>query len=44
LASPAGAAAGATGKPGDGDIVVWVEEVSGTGTIDFCLTAIYEAL
>lgn len=43
LASPAGAAAGATGKPGVGDIVVWVNEVSGTGTIDFSLTAIYEA-
>ena len=34
---------GATTKPGVGDIVVWVEEVSGTGTLDFCLTGIYEA-
>lgn len=33
---------GATTKPGVGDIVVWVEEVSGTGTIDFSLTAWYE--
>jgi hypothetical protein len=43
LASPVGAAAGATGKPGAGDIVVWVEEVSGTGTIDFSITAHYES-
>jgi hypothetical protein len=43
LASPAGAASGATGKPGAGDIVVWVEEVSDAGTLDFSLTAIYEA-
>ena len=42
LASPAGAVAGATGKPGVGDLVVLVEETAGTGTIDFCLTAIYE--
>ena len=42
LASPVGAAAGATGKPGVGDLVVWVEEVSGTGTIDFMLKVIYE--
>lgn len=42
LASPVGAAAGATGKPGAGDVVVWVEEVSGAGTIDFHITAIYE--
>lgn len=33
---------GATTKPGVGDIVVWVEKVSGTGTLDFSLTAIYE--
>ncbi len=44
LASPAGAAAGATGKPGAGDIVMWVEEVSGTGTIDFCITFFYRAV
>ena len=43
LASPVGAAAGATGRPGVGDLVVWVEEVGGTGTIDFSLKAIYEA-
>lgn len=43
LASPAGAAAGATGKPGAGDLVVWVEEVSDGGTLDFSLTATYEA-
>lgn len=41
LASPVGAAAGATGKPGAGDIVVWVEEVGGTGTLDWCLDAAY---
>ena len=29
--------------PAVGDIVVWVEEVSGSGTLDFSLTAIYEA-
>ena len=29
--------------PAVGDIVVWAEEVSGTGTLDFSLTAIYEA-
>jgi len=34
---------GSTTKPGTGDIVVWVEEVSGSGTLDFCLTGIYEA-
>ena len=44
LASPVGAAAGATGKPGAGDLVVYVEEVSGTGTIDFSITATYMAL
>lgn len=33
---------GATTLPGVGDLVCWVEEVSGTGTIDFSLTAIYE--
>ena len=33
---------GSTTKPGVGDVVVWVEEVSGTGTIDFSLTAWYE--
>lgn len=42
LASPVGAAGGATGRPGVGDLVVWVEEVSGTGTIDFSIKAIYE--
>lgn len=44
LASPVGAAGGATGKPAAGDLVVWVEEVSGTGTLDFCLTALYGAV
>jgi len=44
LASPVAAAGGATGKPGPGDLVVWVEEVSGTGTIDFSITAHYAAL
>lgn len=34
--------AGSTTKVGVGDVVVWIEEVSGTGTLDFCLTAIYE--
>lgn len=43
LGSPAGAAAGATGKPGAGDIVLWVEEVSGSGTVDFCITLFYRA-
>ncbi len=42
LASPVGAAAGATGKPGVGDLVVWVEEVTNGGTIDFSLKASYE--
>ena len=42
LASPVGAAAGATGKPGAGDLVVLVEEVADVGTLDFSLTAIYE--
>jgi len=37
--SPVGAAT----KPGVGDLVMWVEEVGGTGTIDFCITPIYEA-
>jgi len=40
LASPVGAAGGTTGKPGVGDLVVWVEEVTGN-TLDFCITAIY---
>lgn len=34
---------GSTTKPGVGDLVAWVEEVGGTGTMDFSLTAIYEA-
>ena len=42
LASPVGAAGGATGKPGVGDVVVRVEEVSGAGTIDFVLSADYD--
>ena len=35
---------GATTKSGVGDLVVWVEEVSGTGTLDFILSADYETL
>ena len=42
LLSPVGAAGGATGKPGPGDVVVWAEEVSGTGTLDFSISACYE--
>jgi len=34
---------GSTTKPGVGDVVVWVEEVSDGGTLDFCLTGVYEA-
>ena len=34
---------GATTKPGVGDLVVWVEEVGGAGTLDFCVTVTYEA-
>jgi hypothetical protein len=44
LASPAGAAAGATGKPGAGDIVLWAEEVTDGGTLDFCVTLQYRAV
>jgi len=33
---------GSTTKPAAGDLVVWVEEVGGTGTLDFSITAIYE--
>lgn len=36
LGSPVG-----TSAPGKGDLVFWVEEVSGSGTIDFMLTAEY---
>ena len=43
LLSPVGAAAGATGKPGAGDIVAWIEETGGTGTCDWSLTLVYEA-
>ena len=39
-----GSPVGSTTKPGVGDLVVWVEEVSGSGTIDFNLSAIYEAI
>ena len=39
MASPVGA----TTKPGVGDIVCWIEEVTNGGTLDFSLTAIYEA-
>jgi len=34
---------GSTTKPAAGDVVVWVEEVTNGGTLDFSLTAIYEA-
>lgn len=34
--------AGATTKPGVGDLVVYVEETGGTGTIDFFLSAMYD--
>ena len=34
LLSPAGNAGGATGKPGVGDLVLWVEEVTNGGTLD----------
>ena len=34
---------GSTTKVGVGDLVVWAEEVSGTGTLDFSLSAIYAA-
>jgi len=44
LASPAGAGGGTTGKPGAGDLVMWVEEVSGSGTLDVCMTVTYEAV
>ena len=44
LASPAGAAGGATGKPGAGDVVMWCEEVTNGGTIDFCITLFYRAV
>lgn len=40
LASVLGAAAGATGIPGAGDIVMYVEEVS-TGTMDFSICTGY---
>lgn len=42
LASPVGASGQAYGKPGAGDLVVYVEEVSGTGTLDFCISAEYD--
>ena len=44
LTSPYGAATGDIGKPGAGDLVVWVEEVTNGGTLDFSITAAYEAL
>jgi hypothetical protein len=34
---------GTTTKPAAGDIVVWVEEVTNGGTLDFSLTALYSA-
>ncbi|GAF79950.1 unnamed protein product, partial [marine sediment metagenome] len=44
LGSPAGAAGGTTGKSGEGDLVMWCEEVSGSGTIDFCIRVDYKTL
>ena len=44
LQSPAGAAAGATGKPGAGDLVMWVEKVSGSGNLDVSVAVQYETL
>jgi len=44
LASPAGAAGGATGKPGVGDLVMWCEETGGSGTIDLCVSVDYTSL
>jgi len=41
LASPAGAAGGATGKPGVGDLVMLVTENAETGNIDFTATVLY---
>jgi len=41
LASPVGAAGGATGKPGVGDLVILATENAGTGTLDFAITALY---
>lgn len=35
---------GSTTKVGVGDLVVWVEEVTDTGTLDFVISAIYEAV
>lgn len=35
---------GATTKPGVGDLVVWVEEVTTGGTLDFVISALYEAV
>lgn len=40
LASPVGAASGATGKPSAGDIVMYCEEVT-TGTTDFSICLAY---
>ena len=41
LASPVGAAAGATGKPGAGDLVMLVTENSGSSTLSLDITARY---
>lgn len=34
---------GSNVAPGQGDLVAWAEEVSGSGTLDFSCTVIYEA-
>ena len=41
LLSPAGAAAGATGKPGAGDLVMLIDETSDAGTISWTVTGRY---
>lgn len=42
LASPVGASGQAYGKPGAGDLVVYVEETSDSGTLDFIISAEYD--
>ena len=41
LASPIG---DSTSKPGEGDLVMYVEEVSGSGTIDFLVAVEYDTI
>jgi len=42
LASPIGASGQTYGKPGAGDLVVYVEETADSGTLDFCISAEYD--